>query len=240
MIVIVMNDFHRQLISLLDKAQIVRGEGGSVLLFDKQFSNLKASLIVYMDTEAKQLALGHKFLYLPSFSGEDRLLFADISYTVREFSNGVDIYGYEKTIEGSTNKITLASIMGRSKENEHGNYGALFVDLVNDLKPLFPDLDLSMPTQSHDELAHIEIGKNNQFYSAGIFVVPELSETAIGQNKQKAIKYAKIDRNSIGAITDGYTFISWKEQYNTGFLEEKTMDYAHFVGYLVSHLRFVF
>lgn len=235
-----MNDFHKQLIHLLSTAQIARGEGDTVMLYAKQFTNLKASLIVYMDAEAKQLALDCKYLYLPSFSGEDRLLFADITYTVKQFENAVDVYGYEKTPDGATRQVTLATIRERSLQNEHGNYGALFNDLNKDLKLLFPNVDISIPLQSLGKAAHIEIGKRNQFCTAGIYVVPELSETAIVQYKQKAIGYAKIDRNCIGAITDGYTFVVLTEDYPTGILNEETLDYAHFVGTLVSCLRFIF
>ena len=53
-------------------------------------------------------------------------------------------------------------------------------------------------------------------------------------------EYAKIDRNSIGAITDGYTFVVLTEDDPTGILNEETLDYAHFVGILVSCLRFTF
>lgn len=235
-----MNDFHRQLIYLLDSAQIERGEGDSVMLFAKQFPNFKSSLIVYMDSEAKQLAFARRYLYLPSFSGEDRLLFADITLTVRQFRDYVEVYGYEKTIEGTTLPVVLAKIEGRSIQNEQGNYGALFNDLARDLKNLFPSVDISIPLQSLGKVAHIEIGKRDQFYSAGIFVEPVIDEQVIKSFKHLAVNYAKIDRNSLGVITDGYTFRVWKEQYSTGLLEDKTMDYAHFVGYLVSQLRFVF
>ena len=73
-----MNDFQKKLLVLLDNANIIRGEGNTVLLMKNQFKEFPSSLIVYMDTEAQELAFSHKFLYLPSFSGEDRLLFADI------------------------------------------------------------------------------------------------------------------------------------------------------------------
>lgn len=235
-----MNDFHSQLIYLLDSAQIERGEGDSVMLFAKQFPNLKSSLIVYMDSEAKQLAFARRYLYLPSFSGEDRLLFADITLTVKQFSHYVEVYGYEKTIEGTTLPVVLEKIEGRSIQNIRGNYGALFNDLAKDLKSLFPNVDISIPLQSLGKAAHIEIGKRDQFCTVGIYVVPELSETAIGQYKQKAIEYAKIDRNSIGVITDGYTFVVLTEDFLTGILNEETLDYAHFVGTLVSCLRFIF
>lgn len=235
-----MNDFHQQLIRLLDTSSIARGEGNSVMLFAKQFSNLKSSLIVYMDSEAKQLVLERKYVYLPSFSGEDRLLFADITYTVKQFENAVYVYGYEKTPDGATKQVTLGIIKGRSIQNEQGNYGALFNDLARDLKNLFPSVDISIPLQSLGKVAHIEIGKRDQFYSAGIFVEPVIDEQVIKSFKHLAVNYAKIDRNSLGVITDGYTFRVWKEQYSTGLLEDKTMDYAHFVGYLVCQLRFDF
>ena len=235
-----MNEFHRQLINLLESAQIQRGEGGSVMLFAKQFSNLKSSLIVYMDSEAKQLAFERKYLYLPSFSGEDRLLFADITYTINKSKNFVEVYGYEKTPEGATIPVVLTTIKGRSIQNHYGNYGALFNDLSKDLKPLFPDVDISIPLQSLGKAAHIEVGKRDKFYSAGIFVVTEINNQVIANNKALAVNYAKIDRNCLGAITDGYDFIVWKEQYNTGYLEVNKMDYSHFVGTLISYLRFVF
>jgi len=234
-----MNDFHSQLIYLLDSAQIERGEGDSVMLFAKQFPNLKSSLIVYMDSEAKQLAFARRYLYLPSFSGEDRLLFADITLTVKQFSHYVEVYGYEKTIEGTTLPVVLEKIEGRSIQNIRGNYGALFNDLVKDLKPLFSEVDISIPLQSLGKVAHIEIGKRDKFYSAGIFVVPEVNDLHISKYNALAVNYAKIDRNCLGVITDGYDFIVFKEQHNIGYVEENKMDYTHFVGTLVSYLRFV-
>lgn len=235
-----MNDFHRQLIYLLDSAQIERGEADSVMLFAKQFPNFKSSLIVYMDSEAKQLALARRYLYLPSFSGEDRLLFADITLTVRQFRDYVEVYGYKKTIEGTTLPVLLAKIEGRSIQNGRGNYGALFNDLVKDLKSLFPNVDISIPLQSLGKVAHIEIGRRDKFYSAGIFVVPEMNDQVISDYKALAVNYAKIDRNCLGVITDGYDFIVFKGQHNIGYVEENKMDYTHFVGTLVSYLRYVF
>lgn len=235
-----MNDFQSQMIALLENAQIIRGEGDTVMLYGKQFKNISGSLIVYMDSASKDLALSHKFLYLPSFSDEDRLLFADVTYTVHEYSNGVDVYGYVKRADGATDKITLATIMARSRKNEKGNYGLLFDDIVKDLKPLFPEVDISIPIQSLGKAAHIEIGKRDKFYSAGIYVVSEINDEIISKLKLAAVNYAKIDRNSIGAITDGYDFVIWTEQYSTGMLNEEKMDYAHFIGKLVQNLRLVF
>ncbi len=85
----------------------------------------------------------------------------------------------------------------------------------------------------------IEIGKRDKFYSAGIFVVPEVNDLHISKYNALAVNYAKIDRNCLGVITDGYDFIVFKEQHNIGYVEENKMDYTHFVGTLVSYLRFV-
>ena len=234
-----MNDFQKKLLVLLDSANIIRGEGNNVLLMKNQFQNLSGSLIVYMDAEAQKLALCHKFRYLPSFSGEDRLLFADVMYTVYEYAHGIDVYGYEKTIEGSTQKVPLASIQSR-KHGDKGDVLSLFVDLRNDLIQLFPSVDFNMPRKNLDKLAQIEIGKKDKFYNAGIVVVDDLNETTVDKNKQKALNYAKIDIYSLGVISDGYEFLVFVEDPQTGFWKTVTMDYPHFVGKLIKNLRNVF
>lgn len=234
-----MNDFQRQLLALLDSAAIIRGEGKSILLFKKQFHNLPASLIVYMDTEAKELAQSHKFLYLPSFSGEDRLMFADVMYTVYEYANGIDVYGYEKTIEGTTRKITLATIKSRKHGGDKGDYFSLYNDLRNDIGPLFMNVGFNMSNKNLDELAHIEIGKIDKFYNAGIVVVKELNDTTVNANRLKALNYARKDPHSLGIITDGYEFLVLTEEPYIGAWYFVSMDYAHFVGRLIKKLRMV-
>lgn len=235
-----MNDFQKQLVAQLESANIIRGEGKTVLLTNKQFQNLSGSLIVYMDTEAQELAYSHKYLYLPAFSGGDRLLFADIMYTVHEYTNGIDVYGYEKTNEGSTREVTLATIKGRKFGGDKGDTLSLFTDLRNDIAFLFPSVDFNMPRKNLDRLAQIEIGKKDKFYSAGIVVVDDLNETTVEKSKEKALNYAKIDIYSFGVITDGYIFLVLVEDPLTGFWKTVTMDYPHFVGKLIRNLRKVF
>lgn len=234
-----MNDFQKQLAYLLDTAQIQRGEGGAVILYAKQFSGLNSSLIVYMDSASKELAFRRHYLYLPAFSGEDRLLFADITYTVHLYQNGVDVYGYTKTPEGSTNKVTLASIQGRTKNNEHGNYGALFNDLHKDLGSLFPWIYINMPMPESKERALIELGIKDVISYVGIYVVPALSNITSNQYKSIIVEYAKTNDLCIGAITDGYQFDVWSQKDASGLLCQEQLDYVHFMCEVISRLRFV-
>ena len=148
----------------------------------------------------------------------------------------MDVYGYEKTTEDSTRKTTLVSITGRKLGSDKGDSLSLFNGLRKDLCPLFPSIFFYMPSQQLDVLAHIEIGKKDKFYSAGIVVVKELNNTTIGANKKKAITYAKIDRYSLGTITDGYEFLVFVENPLTGFWNAVSMDYAHFAGKLIRNL----
>jgi len=235
----IMNDFQKQLADLLDTAQIQRGEGGSVMLYAKQFSGLNSPLIVYMDSVSEELAFRRHYLYLPAFSGEDRLLFADISYTVHLYQNGLDVYGYTKSPEGSTNKVTLATIQGRTIHNENGNYGALFNDLQRDLGSLFPWICINMPMPKSKESALIELGIKDVMSYAGIYVVPTLSNISINQYKNPVVNYAKMSNLGIGAITDGYQFYVWLQKDASGLLYRERLDYVHFMCELISKLRFV-
>jgi len=73
-----------------------------------------------------------------------------------------------------------------------------------------------------------------------MLVFDDLNETTVDKNKQKALNYAKIDIYSLGVISDGYEFLVFVEDPQTGFWKTVTMDYPHFVGKLIKNLRNVF
>ena len=151
-----------------------------------------------------------------------------------------DSNGYEKTNEGSIREVTLATIKSRKLGGDKGDTLSLFTDLRNDIVSLFPNIDFNIPRKNLDVLAHIEIGKNKQFYNAGIVVIKELNDITVNANKFKALNYAKMDVYSLGVITDGYEFLVLAEHPLTGTWDFMSMDYAHFVGKLIRNLRMVF